>query len=230
MKQRFFASLAALSLFTAGPAFSQSSSRIQQLKSQILAIASQNQEQLDNFPEVRASLDPLIGELATYQSLSSEESLERKLGGWRQIWTDDADDVRGNNLFVKVDRKQTYQVVLDGGTFYNVSVINLPFGIKFAAFLEGAYQAEEKLLNLEFTSLKLRLGGLNDVVNTVEQAENNTLLGLIPFPGGAKKPNGPVGAKGNISTVYIDDELSIDYGKNLDDGVKDLFILVRIPK
>ena len=143
--------------------------------------------------------------------------------------TDDADDIRANNLFVSVDRKQTYQVVFANGSFYNVSVINLPFGLRFTAFLKGLYESAGKVLSLEFVSLKLRLGGLSQVEETVKRAEAHKLIGLVDFPGGARKPNGPVGVKGEIETLYIDENLRIDIGQNLDDGVQDLFVLVRSP-
>lgn len=202
--------------------------RLAELKSQIIAIATTNQEDLTNLANVRAQLDPLVAELAGLQSLSAEESLERKVGSWQQLWTDDADDLKSNNLFVTVDRKQTFQVVRNDGIFYNVSVIKLPLGLRFSAFLEGAYAPAGDVLSLEFKSLRLRIGGLGDVTGTVEKAVNNELIGLVPFPGGAKRPNGPVGVKGEIKTVFIDEDLRVDYGKNLDDGILDLFVLVPL--
>lgn len=229
MKNLVLKALAMVS-FAALPAYSAESTelqRIQALKSQIVAIATSNQTDLSNLAEVRAELDPLVSELASLQSLTAEQSLTQKVGSWRQLWTDDADDVRANNLFVTVDRKQTYQVVLKNGTFYNASVIEVPFGIQFSAFLKGTYEPAGKILNLEFTALKLRLGGLSDVTAMVEKLENNRLIGVIPFPGGGKTPNGPVGVKGEIETVFIDQDLRVDYGQNLDDGIQDLFILVR---
>lgn len=204
--------------------------RIAALKSQVISIATENQENLTNLAEVRAQLEPLVAELASLQELSAEESLERKVGSWQQLWTDDADDLKSNNLFVSVDRKQTYQVVLKDGVFYNVSVLKLPFGIRFSAFLEGAYAPSDDVLALEFKSLSLRLGGLSDVTNAVEKANQNELRGLVPFPGGAKRPNGPVGVKGEIKSVFIDQDLRVDYGQNLDDGVLDLFVLVPLKR
>lgn len=204
--------------------------RIAELKAQIIEIATTNQEDLTNLASVRAQLDPLVAELASLQDISAEESLERKVGSWQQLWTDDADDLKSNNLFVTVDRKQTFQVVKDNGIFYNVSVIKLPLGLRFSAFLEGAYAPTGDVLGLEFKSLRLRLGGLSDVTGAVEKAIDNDLIGLVPFPGGAKRPNGPVGVKGEIKSVFIDEDLRVDYGKNLDDGVKDLFILVPLKR
>ncbi len=221
-----FQSLALFLGFISTSAFADAS-KMESLKTQIISIALENQENLENFKEVRAQLEPLVNELASLQSLSAEESLERKIGSWQQLWTDDADDVRANNLFVSVDRKQTYQVVFANGSFYNVSVINLPLGLRFTAFLKGLYESAGKILGLEFVSLKLRLGGIKQLEETVIRADAGKLIGLVGFPGGAKKPNGPIGVKGEIETIYIDEQLRIDIGQNLDDGVKDLFVLVR---
>ena len=229
LKSLFAASIGIVALVANGAQAVEVSAdeRVVALKSEILAIATANQEDLTNLAEVRAQLEPLVAELASLQQLTPEASLERKVGTWQQIWTDDADDLKSNNLFVSVDRKQTYQVVLEGGLFYNVSVIKLPLGLRFSAFLEGAYAPQGDVLGLEFQSLSLRLGGLGEVTQSVQKATEGRLFGLVPFPGGARRPNGPVGVKGEIKSVYIDQDLRVDYGQNLDDGVQDLFILVR---
>jgi hypothetical protein len=50
---------------------------------------------------------------------------------------------------------------------------------------------------------------------------------LFQFTGERRYRIGPVGAKGYIETVFINEEIPIDVGANLADGVRELFVLVR---
>jgi hypothetical protein len=205
---------------------------IEDLKSQIVAIALANQTNLENTAEVRAQLDPLVAALGALETKSFEEEKALKLGVWQQLWTDDSDDARADNFFQKVDRTNTYQVVFADGVFYNVSEIQTLLG-RFTGFLRGDYTAEAPRFNLEFTDLKVRRGGVQDDPNQgglfrfVEDAKLGKLGGLFEFPGERRYPNGPVGAKGYIETVFIDEQIRIDQGANLADGVTDLFVLIR---
>jgi hypothetical protein len=202
--------------------------RVSELKALIEQIALENQARIDNFAEVRSALDPLVDELvAAAEPLSFEESKALKVGAWQQLWTDDADDLRANNAFQKVDRSQTYQVVFPNGVFYNLSELQTPLG-RFSGFLRGTYSEAAPLFLITFTDLQIKRGqlgmGLYDLVGRVEDGAER---GLFRLPGNQRYPDGPIGAEGDIDTVFIDDELRIDIGRNLADGVKDLFVLVR---
>ncbi len=207
-------------------------SEIKDLKSQIVAIALANQTNLKNSENVRSQLDPLVAKLGALETKTFEEEKALKVGVWQQLWTDDADDKRADNFFQKVDRTNTYQVVFDDGVFYNVSEIETVLG-RFTGFLRGKYEAMEPRFNLEFTDLKVRRGGVEasseqgGLFPFVEAAKLGQLKGLFQFPGERRYPNGPVGAKGYIETLFIDEEIRIEVGANLADGVRDLFVLVR---
>lgn len=205
--------------------------QIKELKSQIIAIALANQSSLKNAEFVRAQLNPLVEKLGALETKTFEEEKALKIGVWQQLWTDDADDARADNFFQKVDRTNTYQVVFDDGVFFNVSEIQTLLG-RFTGFLRGSYEAVEPRFNLEFTDLKVRAGRVpspeqGGLLKFVESAKLGRLKGLFTFPGERRYPNGPVGAKGYIETVFIDEEIRIDQGANLADGVMDLFVLVR---
>jgi hypothetical protein len=208
-----------------------SASQIKELKSQIIAIALANQSSLKNSEIVRAQLDPLVAKLGLLETKTFEEEKALKIGVWQQLWTDDSDDARADNVFQKVDRTNTFQVVFDDGVFFNVSEIQTLLG-RFTGFLRGNYEAVEPRFNLEFTDLKVRAGKVaspeqGGLFQFVEAAKLGRLKGLFTFPGERRYPNGPVGAKGYIETVYIDEEIRIDQGANLADGIIDLFVLVR---
>lgn len=202
--------------------------RLETLKESIVSVALTNQDRLDNFADVRAELTPLVEELYTYASTTFEQEKALKVGTWQQLWTDDADDLRANNGFQTVDRSKTYQVVFDDGVFYNISEIQTRLG-RFTGFLKGAYTAEAPRFVLEFTDFKIRRGGVEqgNVGDFALRAKNDTLGGLFGIPGQRPFPDGPVGARGEIITRYIDDTLRIDEGQNYADGVIDLFVLAR---
>lgn len=204
------------------------------LKKQIIQISEQNMNRLDNFSVIRKKLDPLVKKLGQLQSLTPEDSKKLKVGVWKQLWTDDADDLRANNRFQTAERDQTYQVVFADGVFYNLTVINTPIG-PASGFLRGIYEQNKKApeyLDLRFTSLRLKKGGLpsssNDILDLTLDVENGYQKTFsLPF-GFDKYPNGPVGAKGDIKTVYIDQFLRIDVGRNQADQVEDLFVLIKL--
>lgn len=198
-------------------------------KQRIYEIAVANIERTDNFLEVRKQLQIEIDKLLTH-SVDQRGSLEDKTGVWRQLWTDDSDDLRANNRLQKVNRRRTYQVVYEDGYFYNLTEINTVFG-KFSGFLRGVYEISGPSLKLKFTKLRLKWGGLGpeaeliDLTAALEAGKLNTFR--FPF-GSDEQPNGPVGATGQIRTVYVDEDLRIDIGSNDLDGVEDLFILTRL--
>ena len=216
----------ALSFGLSGVGFSAS---VDELKAQIINISTENMERFDNFAEVRELLQPLVEELRAKQDLSEDEKLELKLGGWKQLWTDDADDSNSNTPISKALRNQTYQYVSADGFFYNISTVAFPFGIKETGFLRAEYtKAPEGGADFFFTGFELTRGATTDesdleaISLALENDEvRSTPLNFLRFP------RGPVGAKGFIDTVYIDDQIRIDEGYNKADGDVDLFVLIR---
>jgi hypothetical protein len=223
-----FASSLVSSFALAAP---KSAERLAFVKKQLLEISRINAPRLDNWKEVRGILQPLAEEVSSYQfALSAQEQIEAKAGVWQQLWTDDTDDLRANNPVQKTDRERTYQVVFGNGVFYNLAEIKTPVA-KFSGFLRGEYEVAEEVFNLEFTDLKLKLGTLgsaNELLTTVTKAEEGTLNGLFGLPVPLKYPRGPIGAKGTIKSIYIDNELRVDIGANVADGIQDLFILEKV--
>lgn len=226
MNTRNLIMAATMSLSISSAAFAASA---ESLKEKIINIATENMTRTDNYPEVRAALQPLVDELSSLQDLSEEEKLELKLGGWKQLWTDDADDENSNNFISSALREQTYQYVSADGFFYNISTVTFPFGIRETAFLRAEYKKDpEGGSTFFFTSLELTRGATTDETDlgsislAVENDEvRSTKLNFFKFP------RGPVGAEGYIDTLYIDENIRIDQGFNLADGDMDLFVLIR---
>ena len=227
MKQYLFAlSLSVVSHTGFASNFSQSS--IEELKSEIQNIAATNQTRTDNYKQVRAELEPLVRELMSRTSQTVEERIEGKYGTWQQLWTDDADDTRPNNFFTRIDRTRTFQVVDPKGFFYNVSEMETAINLRLTVFLRGEYKREGDGLGIKFTNLDIKVLGVNDVTDITYKLENKQEK-FFPATKFSQYPSrGPVGAEGFINTVYVDDDLRIDFGYNKGDMVTDMFILKKI--
>ena len=151
---------------------------IADLKAAIITIAVANTERTDNVAAVRAQLDPLVEELGSFQSLTKQEKDQLKVGGWKQLWTDDAADTRSNNVFSRALREQTYQVVFDNGVFYNISTVAFPFGIRETALLRATTTASDGIGNqFSFTGLELTKGPVTDATDLVTLADGVEQIG-----------------------------------------------------
>ncbi|MBQ46191.1 MAG: hypothetical protein CMP10_01620 [Zetaproteobacteria bacterium] len=200
---------------------------ISELKQEILDIAAANTERLDNFKEVRGKLDPLVKALKAKGDQSVQERVEGKIGSWQQLWTDDSDDTRPNNFFSQIDRSRTFQVVDPNGFFYNVSEMKTAIKLRLTVFLRGTYAKQGEGISIKFTNIDIKALGTKDITDTTYKLENKEekFFAATRF---SEYPNGPVGAEGYIDTVYVDDEMRVDYGYNTADEVIDLFVLKRM--
>jgi hypothetical protein len=206
--------------------------RADELLANIVETARANTERIDNFAAVRAEIGPMLEELKTVvPQRPLPEDLQLKKGAWKQIWTDDADDLRANNAFQTTDRNRTFQMVLDNGIFYNISEIRTLLG-RFTGFLRGTYTpaTDGTSIDIAFTRVGLArgdVGPFGSILTRTLGVESGRET-LFSIPGERPYPNGPVGAQGNIRTVYIDGSYRIDEGFNKADNVVDLFVLERL--
>jgi hypothetical protein len=197
--------------------------QIAELKEQILSIARANNGRRDNLPEVRAQLDPLVAQLASTRApVTAEQDLPVTVGAWKEIWSDDVEPEPPG--FV-LDRDTVYQIVTPFGYFYNVAERVSPQGQRATGLLRGQYSSMDEYLGIEFTAVGVRFAPLGDAVlyDLALGFENGTEPYLVP-PGDNAPP---VGARGRIRNLYIDQEIRIATGRNLADGRDDLYVLVR---
>ena len=214
---------------TADTASNAKAAQIEDLKSQILDIAYANYGSRENLINVRASIQPLVDQLAAFRTPTNAiDDLKALEGSWLQVW---GDDVEPEPPGGSIQYKQTYQVISSKGYFYNLSDIKFgPFTVK--GILRGKYEDKGEYLGIEFTRVGVQLGGLNKNRNLVEYVEaieagNERLIGQ---PGGGQAPNGPVGQQGRLKNLYIDDNFRVSTGFNLRDSKQDIFVLVRTEK
>ncbi|MDJ0766345.1 MAG: hypothetical protein QNJ97_25440 [Myxococcota bacterium] len=213
--------------------------RVDELRRQIVTIAEDNTDRLDNIDDVRAELEPLIDELGLYFNENRPaDEIDITRGIWKNIWFDDK-DIGGPSDFFDLDRNNIYQVIEDG-YYYNVSENSIRlFGdrvtIPVNSYLRGDYQIIDaaddtnvgqprlNVVDLEFVDNRLRLGRLPRDIPLDELADrvDSRSIASIPVPG-------PIGITGELWNLYIDEELRISAGsQDGDPGVTDLYILRR---
>ncbi len=202
---------------------------IEELKEEITKIAAANTDRLDNLSQIRAQLEPLVQQLKMRGDQTIEERITGKYGSWRQLWTDDSDDTRPNTSLTTIDRSRTFQIVDPAGFFYNVSEIKTKLKVRVTAFLRGVYELEGDGVKIKFTNLDIKALGTKRITETVYKLESKTEK-FFPATRFSKYPRGPVGAEGFIDTVYVDEDIRIDYGYNSVDKILDLFVLKRMPE
>ena len=111
--------------------------------------------------------------------------------------------------------------------FLQCGEIKTKIGVRATAFLRGTYSKKGEGIAIKFTNLDIKALGTKDITDTVYKLEENKEV-FFKATRFSKYPRGPVGAEGFINTIYVDDELRIDYGYNEADKVVDMFVLVRL--
>lgn len=214
---------------------------VKALKDAVRAICLPNIDRLDNLPEVRAQLDPLVNRLAIHYGRRLAVSKVLLLAGaWREIWTDQPYPMNGVS---SMDYRQIYQVVSPWGHYWNLSDSKLFGFIPTTGALRGKYALNGTQIEVEFTTVGFRFGHLDKNADLVELAQNLEAkkVGVTGIPGGGMAPRGPVGIQGSLETLYVDEDLRIDIGQQYDfvgpdgkvavPGVRDrLFVLERVRK
>ena len=219
------------SILIAGVLFASSAAanNLQSLKDEIRSVATFYATQSDEYLEdARLELEPLIEEISEYndQTLATDQ-LPSIVGAWKEIWSNEREP---SPFFLKIDRSQVYQVITDQGYFYNFSDVKTPLGTT-TGVLRGTYEHDKGLaLAIEFTAVKLGFGGLKADKNLVSFASDieNGRGSVFDPPGSERTPNGPVGIRGYLENVYVDDDLRIAIERDLGRQVRAIFVLERV--
>ncbi|MCA2962133.1 MAG: hypothetical protein IOD12_17920 [Silvanigrellales bacterium] len=207
----------------------------EELKEQILAIARANQlDTRAELPETRAALEPLVQRLVTLAGRDDVlTQLAKVEGAWYELWSDDREPEKPGS---KLRRDTVYQVVTNAGFFYNIgtSEVEIPGGPKLAntGFLRGVYTLNYKKNGLEIEFVKAGfvdgfLPSGSNLVDTIYAAEtDSSYLKKFPFP--MQAPRGPIGQRGFLTNVYVDENVRIARGEAYLDGIQDLYVLEKV--
>jgi hypothetical protein len=214
------------------------------VKQQVVEITSNNTTRIDNVPEVRAQLEPLIAQLeAWFNANRPANEVALTQVPWKNLWYDDPDisfDFQFGPLQLLQPRDRIFQVIEDG-FYYNVSEFQLVVfeqRLVLSNYLKGAYTiarpagpgnvGEPRLntVDLEFVGNSVFPGTiparlrLSPLVRGVDRG----LIPTIPVPG-------PLGVTGELWNRYVDEDLRIAAG--FDDSEPqtiDLYILRRVAR
>lgn len=188
--------------------------RVAELKSIIIDISTANQTREDNFADVSAELAPYIDELvALTPPRSDDETLSLLAGSWYQLWSN------LENMgprFIRMDRAKIFQVVSPDNHYYNFGQSKVAGIFNTIGVLRGKYElskAGASAFNVEFTKTGFLFGKIRpstdlvDLAIRIESGDKN----LRSF-GDGQAPNGPVGITGQLTTLYVDEDLRIAGG------------------
>jgi len=171
----------------------------------------------DSDCEKRSKFINLIDELkavTNYSEIQISYPVNKVAGAWKQLWTDQKYPVP---KFLKLDPNRIFQVVSKDGFYWNLSDI-WAFGvIPITGCLRGKYEKiyGSPTLEVEFTKNGFRLftlpsGNIIEFMNLVETGKK-WILSLS-----GKAPKGPIGIKGILTSIYVDDQIRIDMGTQYD--------------
>ncbi len=215
---------------------------LQAVKQQIIEITAANTSNIENIPAIRAELEPLIAQLeAWYVDNRPVNEVALTQVPWKNLWYDDP-DISFNFDFGPVSlqqpRDRIFQVV-ENGFYYNVSEFELTlFSAKLTLqnYLKGAYtivdpagagtagQPKRNVIALTFVFNGVFFGHIPKVLplSLLVRAVDAGKLPVIEVPG-------PNGVQGRLWNRYVDSDLRIAAGYNVDQPeVIDLYILQKV--
>lgn len=207
--------------------------RLKEAKDAILAFATvateRRMESEVTIPKSRLRMAELIRNLQKLAPSSTfEQRFQKTIGVWQEVWSDEQNPLPPG---FKILRPQVFQVIRADGIGFNIGVRATPFGIGTAFIkLRASADAEKQRTNVEFLKTYSKVGDLAtepSLPALVQDILDNTRADITELPD-SPFPRGPIGAKGTLDTVYVDDELRIVRGPNSYSDVVDTFILKRI--
>jgi hypothetical protein len=154
---------------------------------------------------------------------------------WKSIWYDDADI--SNRGPIRLNKNKIWQIIGDN-SYYNISENSFGGCFKFTNYLQGSFNISnrdnkssiQKRLNtidLKFIyngigpNILYKDANLTKIVENVEKTNCCFHKNAISIPG-------PIGVKGQLWNLYLDDTYRFSYGINLNDpSTIDIYILER---
>ena len=201
---------------------------VRELKNEIISLSLENISNVNNQAEVRAKLDALTNQLASLSGEVTEERIVRfSPGSWRQIWADEADmSTPGSPAR---DLTQVYQVVNRGGWGFNFGVRRLgenqfvTFALAVEASVVGNRQTTEITKAYARPGKLLQGESLEALANSIHAETNKDFL---PRNAG-QFPRGPIGAKGVLTILFLDEDLKMGTAPNVYTGISEMFVMQR---
>jgi hypothetical protein len=210
--------------------FSSCKSGYEPIKDKIIQVSKENMTDTSKMKDVRAQLENLTSKLIRLCGRVTENQiLALSPGGWQQIWSDEKNmDPIGAP---QRDLAQIYQYVSTEGWGFNFAERVLANGQKIVFALEVVASVEGNKQTTEITKAYLRMSAFNPAESLTEMSlairSNET---DFQERDAGKFPNGPIGAKGDLSILFLDEDLKIGKTKNVYDGNVEMFVMQKTDK
>lgn len=214
---------------------------LEELKSSLLTTANQWALEPASPGKYRQTFDSLYYRkfLDRGSQQKPQEKLEKILGPWRQVWSTFENP---NPAPLPEDPQNVYQVILESGRALNIGQRSLPngkpvismIGIDIKTRVEqktesGSDKDARSIVDVEFKNVFALEGGIEEYKKNLTDFALKVLDGKLgnKVPSG-NFPRGPIGAKGYLESIYVDDDIRIDIGSNPFTGGLDYYVLERV--
>lgn len=207
--------------------------RVKELKGSILAFAkiATDRRQADegSVAASRLYMSSLITDLREVApAMAFEAKLGKTVGVWQEVWSDEQNPLPPG---FQILRPNVFQIVRADGIGFNIGVRSTPGGVGTAIIqLEATADLKKERTDVVFTKTFFKPGDLSSEASLSALGQglvDGTRPDVAALPE-SRFPRGPVGARGTLETVYVDDEMRISQGPNAFSGVVDTFVLVRV--
>ncbi|MEM7645475.1 MAG: hypothetical protein AAF203_01085 [Pseudomonadota bacterium] len=197
-------------------------------KEAIIDLSLQHTSDDSTRPQVRKELDGLITDLTDgLPKVTQAQWAQYAPGSWRQIWSDEADNSPAGSP--PRDLEKIFQYVTPQGRAVNFGQRMIPGGQEITFALEAVGSVIDDIQTTEILGAFSRNAGLstgedleilaNDILLKENQMFSPIELGTFP--------KGPVGAKSDLTILYLDNDLKIGTAPNVYSGEIELFVLTR---
>ncbi|MFN9069190.1 MAG: hypothetical protein ACK5V3_18345 [Bdellovibrionales bacterium] len=207
------------------------SQRIGILKSQIKSIALSNITNVETRQQTRQQLDPLIEEIGKLAGPVTEKAwMDFAPGSWQQIWSDERDNSPPGAPAQDYSKIFQYISVQGWGFNFGERIVAPGQSVTFALSVIGSIQQNEQ--TTEITGAYARMQGLQtgeSIGELSHKIKTGAESGFEAINAG-RFPQGPIGAKGVLNLIYLDETLKVGYAANVYTGDKELFILRRLDR
>ena len=141
---------------------------------------------------------------------------DKVAGAWKQVFTDQQYPIP---KFLMMEDDAIYQIVSKENHYWNVSNINVFGVLPTVGCLRGKYKlnTDSPSVDVEFTRNGFRFSHLPDLVSATEYSQTleNGKRWIISL-GKGQAPTGPIGIRGKLTSIYVDDNIRIDAGEQYD--------------
>jgi len=199
----------------------------QELKAEIINIATENTNNIDNRIEVRQVLDQKIAELTKGLPKVDEKRWAKfSPGSWKQVW---ADEQNNGDAPIAQNFDRIFQYVTSEGRAVNLGERIFPDGTRVTFALEAIGTVKGDTQNTKIVSGFSKTEGLYSGMSIEYLSQDilsQTLEIFTPAQLGTF-PKGPINAESDLKFSFLDADLKVGTAPNVFTGESEMFVLIR---